>query len=103
MVFSLSDVGPAGRMHPWDGAGPELSTSPPHFGAKALRTGQLEQLCCSLHRAAAAALDDDAEAGRDEHAPAQDSAPRAAHVVGGPESGAAAEDEGHDARVGEEA
>src|SRR5882672_1303513 len=29
MVFSLCDVGPAGRMHPWDGAGPDFSTSSP--------------------------------------------------------------------------
>jgi hypothetical protein len=27
MVFSLCDVGPAGRLHPWDGAGPAFSTS----------------------------------------------------------------------------
>src|SRR5438552_713202 len=27
MVFSLCDVGPAGRMHPGDGAGPAFSTS----------------------------------------------------------------------------
>jgi hypothetical protein len=27
MVFSLCDVGPAGRYAPWDGAGHEFSTS----------------------------------------------------------------------------
>ena len=30
-MFSLCDVGPAGRMHPWDGAGPEFSTSSPEI------------------------------------------------------------------------
>src|SRR5437588_1552167 len=29
MVVSLCDVGPAGRMYPWDGAGPQFSTSSP--------------------------------------------------------------------------
>src|SRR5207248_5783054 len=29
MVVSLCDAGPAGRMHPWDGAAPEFSTSSP--------------------------------------------------------------------------
>ena len=29
MVFSLCDVGPAGRVHPWDGADSEFSTSSP--------------------------------------------------------------------------
>jgi hypothetical protein len=47
MVFSLCDVGPAGRMHPGTEQAPNSRHRRREFGTKALRTSQLEQRCCS--------------------------------------------------------